>query len=137
LEFRRVLFRSLLERGDHAPQERRGAEERRQHRRDVHTHPAGDVPPGVPAPQPLRLCRGGRDRHHITSIRRTARRMAIAAASRIGNMNRAVAAPCPKLPPSKPRKNAQLVSTWVVLFGPPRVSTSTTAKSVKVNTTPN
>ena len=36
-----------------------------------------------------------------------------------------------------PRKNAQLVSTWVALFGPPLVSTSTTAMSVNVKIAPN
>jgi hypothetical protein len=36
-----------------------------------------------------------------------------------------------------PRKNAQLVSTWVALLGPPLVSTSTTAMSVKVKIAPN
>ena len=47
-------------------------------------------------------------------------------------MKREIAAPWPRLPPWRPTWYARVAKRWVVLIGPPRVSTWTMLKSAKV-----
>src|SRR5258708_11429524 len=54
-----------------------------------------------------------------------------------GSMNSAIAAPSPMFPELMPVWNAQVVSTWVELNGPPFVRMYGTTMSVAVKTIPN
>ena len=119
---------TLFERRDQRPQERTGADECGSYGSQIETHTSQPMTADCPAPQGFDRRMGvnrGIDsrRCHKTSIRRTARKMRIAAASNNGNRNSATAAPWPMSPPSMPRKNAHDDSTCVEFVGPPRVST--------------
>src|SRR3989449_6974942 len=76
-------------------------------------------------------------RHVPTSVRRASRSIAAATTIRTGSRKSAIAAPWPRSAPRMPRWNARLARTWVLLYGPPRVSRYTIPRSVDVNTTPN
>ena len=123
-----IQVRALFERRDQRPEERTGADQRGGNGGEIDTHTSQPVTTDCPTPQGfdgrIGVDRGIDSRRcHSTSIRRTARKMRIAAASNSGNRNSATAAPWPMSPPSMPRKNAQDDSTCVEFVGPPRVST--------------
>ena len=92
----------LLERGDRAPEKRQRRDERRADRGGVEAHPSGRVPAPGAGPQAGDM----RAVHQNVSILRTARRIAMAAASSSGKRNSAIAAPCARSPPSMPLKYA-------------------------------
>src|SRR6185369_8685028 len=73
---------------------------------------------------------------HVTSARRAKTSIRIATNASTGSMNRAIAAPSPVFPELMPVWNAQVVSTWVELKGPPFVRMYGTTMSVAVKTIP-
>src|SRR5215212_1613803 len=73
---------------------------------------------------------------HTVSARFAILSIRAATPTSTGKRNSAIAAPCPRLPPSIPLKYAQVASTCVESKGPPRVRMKTTIRSVNVQTRP-